>query len=193
MAGPADDVYNCATAASPQTLIRVRGMNEESIIAYWGAQDLKRWSEAALSDVAIPDTSKTFLREVGLPAPQRRISSYKFEWHDALARIADAPSRRLLGNNYGRPILIDESRDGCVIWGKIDDTWERYVNASVEQFAASLIEVDRFATRKLSYDDPATQRAVTALWRELKKIDPTAIADPESLWSLKIFDMRLEI
>lgn len=173
----------------------VFGMEPNEIAAYWGQENLQRWRVQSVSGLAIPPASKEFLINIGLPAPGRRIATYyDLSWDEALPLIPDAPARRLLGRNHGRAaIVIDEECGGCVRW--LADTYaiERYVNASVEQFAASLIEWDKFSATSKSYDDPQTQVAVTALWKRLKEIDTSAIQDPESKWSSTIFEMRIEI
>src|SRR5215468_6847370 len=42
-------------------------MTRAEITGFWGPDNLARWSEAGLREVAIPDSAKSFLVEVGMP------------------------------------------------------------------------------------------------------------------------------
>lgn len=177
-------------------------MKEQAIqemTAYWGAQSLTRWSELSLRDVRIPTASKAFLIDVGLPSPGRDISGWSLTWEPNLPRFGKTGELRLLGRNRGfSPFLLDEDRNGCVIWRAEDDGFERYVNASVEQFAASLLEMDRFCEETgRTMDDPFDRalfaRRITTLEDELRAIDETGISTKESMWRSDLFEMRLEL
>lgn len=99
------------------------------------------------------------------------------------------------------PILIDEGRNACVVWGATSDGYERHLNASIEQFAASLVEIDKFgieSSRTIDdpshvYDEAAIARRIAALEDVLRQIDGAAIETKESLWSAIIHSMRLEL
>ncbi len=174
-------------------------MNHGTIVTYWGTESLQRWPEEAMRDVALPASSKAFLTGVGLPVPKRMIWVWTLAWNEALGRLPGSSQIRLLGNNHSRPILLDEGRHGCVLWGKTSGSEERYANASVEQFAESLVEMDRFVQREdarigdASYDAGAQRRAVKDLRNRLREIDATAIDDSESLWSNILVEMRVQI
>ena len=42
-------------------------MSHDEIVGFWGRENLRRWPRHLLTDVAIPEASKRFLAEVGLP------------------------------------------------------------------------------------------------------------------------------
>lgn len=177
-------------------------MKEQAIqemTTYWGAQALTRWSERSLRDVRIPSASKAFLTDVGLPAPERDISGWSLEWEPNLPYFDNSRGLRLLGRNRRfSPFLLDENRGGCVIWRAEDDGFERYVNASVEQFAGSLLEMDKFCeetgrTMEEPFDAALFARRITALENKLRVIDETGITTKESMWRSTIFGMRLEL
>lgn len=170
------------------------------MIAYWGAGSLTRWPKDTLLNVAIPVDAKAFLVDVGLPSPGRDIHGWVFEWDLALTPFNEARKMRLLGRNRGfTPILIDESRNGQIVWDAAIGGYERHINASVQQFGRSLIVLDQFrleALRTIDADEPydvvAVRRAAIALRAKLKRIDETAMADENSLWSTIINDLRRE-
>lgn len=177
-------------------------MKEQAIqemTTYWGAQALTRWSENVLREVRIPAASKAFLINVGLPSPGRDITGWSLSWEPNLPHFDRKNELRLLGRNRGlSPFLLDESHHGCVIWRAKDDGFERYLNASVEQFAASLLEMDKFCeetgrTMNDPFDRPLFARRINALEGALMAIDETAFAIEASMWRSDIFGMRLEL
>lgn len=166
---------------------------------YWGAENLARWPERAVRDLRIPATSREFLTHLGLPSLERDVAGWYLEWEFDLPLFDNSRELRLLARNCGvSPFLIDESRDGGIIWRADDAGYERHVNASVEQFAASLLERDKFSQETLrTIDDPFDKdlfkRRITRLEAELKAIDTTAFASQDSMWRSDIFTMRLEL
>lgn len=175
-------------------------MNLSKFEQYWGPGKLTRWDDLVLRDVAMPSASKTFLIDVGLPSPGRDIHGWQFEWNLALPLFSrDRRKLRLLGSNRGfTPVLIDETRNGCVVWNAAEGQYERFINTSVEQFATSLIVLDKHYLRALEavnqpYDVKAVARALTALEGSLNDIDDAALVDRNSLWSTIVQDIRREI
>lgn len=171
----------------------------QEMTLYWGARNFTRWSESAVRDVRIPAASKAFLIEVGMPSPGRDITGWSLEWELDLPHFHRGGDLRLLGRNRSfSPFLIDEGRDGCIIWRADDHGYERYINASVQQFAASLVEMDKFSQETLRtidepYDRHIFAERIAVLERKLQEIDETAIATKDSMWRSDIFGMRLEL
>lgn len=168
---------------------------DRAIATYWGAEHLTRWPEGILRDVQMPLASKRFLADIGLPSPGRAIFGWEFKWELKLPIFKSDRKLRILGWTYeAHPILIDEDRAGRIIWKPVE--CERYVNASAEQFAGSLVMLDKYrlnAERTMNdpHDRAAVLRNAAALRQTLKKIDDTAIADQNSLWSAIVQDIRL--
>lgn len=85
------------------------------------------------------------------------------------------------------------------MWGQTDGSAERYANATVEQFAECLTEMDKCVQHEdrmsgdQSFDAQVQRRAVKDFRNRLSEIDATTIADRESLWSNIIVEMRVEI
>lgn len=166
---------------------------------YWSRESLTRWTREALRGVLIPPSSKEFLINVGLPSPGRDIHGWEFEWDPGLPYFDEAQGLRSLGwNRRFHPVLIDERNGGCVVWDARPDGFERYINASVEQFAASLIVLDENYQQVLStldqpFDVADSKRRLAALEKQLNKIDESALADPDSLWSTIVNGIRREL
>lgn len=167
---------------------------------YWGAGNLTRWDYLTVRSVRMSPTSRAFLTEIGLPSPGRDIHGWLFAWEPDLPQFENNHRKmRLLGSNRGfTPVLIDESRDGCIIWNAAEDQYERFINASVEQFAASLIVLDKHYLRALQavdepYDTVSVARELAALEKALDDIDASALADRNSLWSTIVQDIRREL
>jgi hypothetical protein len=115
-------------------------MKLDDIVKSWSANDLRCWPEQCLRDVAIPEPSKSFLVEVGLPAYR----DVGFEFDPLVGdppRLAGRPHLRSIGRMYEFALVcLDEQADGCVI--SVDPALrdlDRYLNSSVERFAACLI------------------------------------------------------
>lgn len=166
---------------------------------HWGAQNLTRWSEEAVRDLRVPTASREFLTEIGLPSLERDVAGWYLEWDLNLSPFDKAGELRLLGRNCGlSPFLIDQSRDGCIIWRADDEGYERYINRSVEQFAVSLVEMDKFCRETWrTIDEPLDREVfalrITALEQHLAAVDPTAFAAERNMWRSEIFGMRLEL
>jgi hypothetical protein len=163
-------------------------------VDYWGPENLVRWQEDVLHEATMPEKSRLFLRDVGLPDPKRLIGMWDLEWDGTLPTLENAPELRVLANNYGIPcFFLNEAHHGVVEYylKAYEETGRGYfVNSSIEQFALSLTAYD--CLRGLLYDDPLYHERVSALEEEFVNIDAAAMADEMGLWSTSIFEMRLE-
>lgn len=154
------------------------------------AESLLAFPPTALADVAIPDESKTFLINAGLPESAAPFLDFRVPDHGALQTVADlwqlAPEYnryRVVGSNgSGDPLCIDESCDGQLIYLNHDYNFERVlINSSVPQLAESLLvfrHLIREAQRQngedayLDGDIPAELQQW--LLKEIIRIDPAA-------------------
>lgn len=171
-------------------------MNEESYAKYWAEKRLTRWTSDVLRDVRIPEASKKFLVDVGMPSPGRKIGPYELSWELSLPIASE--SRRVFARNYLHPYLLDEREGGCVLSAgrpalpgsarKMNA--ERWLNSSVEQFAAYITEQDKLHSRAPPYDSREIDN-VALLEERWRAIDPAAIADPNGFWGLGIYDLRM--
>src|SRR5687767_13432201 len=113
-------------------------MTNDEVVAFWGHDNLKRWPFGSLRDVAVPQSSKRFLAEVGLP--------YKEDWTlrfdpeaDQLPPLPGRANYRLVGFDSTVPICLDEEGGGRVMAIETEIGGpERFINSSVERFGQFL-------------------------------------------------------
>ncbi|MEQ1808843.1 MAG: SUKH-4 family immunity protein [Terricaulis sp.] len=171
-------------------------MDIQSYSQHWTVKRLTCFAPDVLSDLRIPDFDKTFLRDVGMPTPGRKIGANDLSWDVALTPVEK--ERRRIGWNYGSPYLIGEP-DGTVMEasrpqlpgaGLYNILPERRINSSVRQFAAFLTEEDMWRTRCPPYarDDVDNVSLLEERW---VRIDPEAMADPMTYWQIFIDEERM--
>ena len=164
-------------------------MSHDDVIRFWGVENLKRWSFDDLCDAAIPNRSKQFLTQVGLPLENGWTLRFNGE-SSVLPRLPGRPEYRRIGFDYDVPICLDEKKHGCVLSVEPPDV-TRYINASVEQFGICLTLYQQYRTRVQGMDEDDAQNLIRRIEDEMRRVDPTAFADPECWW-LTIFEqMRL--
>src|SRR5690349_15424104 len=111
-------------------------MTHEEIIGFWGHDRLKRWSEHSLRDVNIPESSKQFLREVGLPCKEDWTLRFDAET-DKLPPLPSRGNCRQIGFDDSVPLCLDENRRGSVV--AVETRTDRFINTSVERFGEFLV------------------------------------------------------
>ena len=162
-------------------------MKPDDIVKSWNATDLRRWPAQCLRDVAIPEPSKSFLVEVGLPAYR----DVGFQFHPLVGdppRLAGRPHLRSIGHMYESALVcLDEQADGCVM---IVDPSLRYLNSRVDRFAACLIlYLQHRAIAQRSR--PAEYEELHARFeRDLLNVDPTVFNDRENVWAVIVWEMK---
>lgn len=163
-------------------------MHTADIIRFWGRDNLRRWSEESLRDVAISASSKSFLAEVGLPLR----ADWTFQFDDEaswLPPLPNKPSYRRIGFDDPVPICLDERRKGCVV--EVGDEFgypERYFNASVELFGECLVYYQQYRLIARATEGDVSD-LVAATEQRIRRADPTAFEDEESCWPLIIEQM----
>jgi hypothetical protein len=156
-------------------------MQRADIIDFWGRDNLKRWSGNDLRHVAIPESSKSYLVEVGLPFR----ADWNIRFDDAalrLPQLPNKPSYRRIGFQHFLPICLDEKRNGCavIVEDEIGRT-EGYINSSVELFGECLVYYQQYRLIARGSEDDI--RAVVALIdRRMRKADPTAFANVDDCY-----------
>jgi hypothetical protein len=163
-------------------------MQREDIVRFWGRDNLRRWSSDDLRDVAIPESSKSFLVDIGLP--RRADWTMRFDDDEArrLPRLPNKPSYRRIGLDYNVPICLDEQRNGCVVLVEEDVGTERYINSSVELYGGFLVYYHqcRLAARATTAD---LRLLVAATEQRMRNADPAAFRDVEDCWPVIIEHM----
>jgi len=168
-------------------------MTRDEFIEFWGNSNLRRWPQHCLRDVAIPESSKSFLVEVGLPAFEDFCIEFDPHVGD-LPRLPDRPEYRQIGFLYELvPICLNELANGCVF--SIDggpSSMSRYLNASVEQFAECLIVY--VCLRRNSRLETTTEstKLEEQFERDMLKVDPTVFHDPDNFWAVIVEEMKYE-
>jgi hypothetical protein len=163
-------------------------MQRAEIIRYWGRDNLKRWSRDVLRRVTIPESSKSYLVEVGLPFR----ADWTFQFDDDASRLPQLPNKpsyRRIGFDDPVPICLDEERHGCVV--EVGDEFgypERYFNSSVEFFGECLVYYQQYRLIARGTEDDVPD-LVAATERRMRKADPAAFTDEESCWPLIIEQM----
>ena len=167
-----------------------------------------------LRDVDIPEASKTFLLQVGLPLQAEGPRSHMV----LLPRAAASPpvqvakyllfSRyestrfRLLAYLHSHSYLSDqntlyyavEEKTGHVYWvgPGIQTDPPLFVNTSVAHFAEYLLCFRDFAARfRQAYPSGVrTHVPFGILKRDWQAIDPAALTDPDNYWVMAYYDIR---
>src|SRR5712691_11585156 len=165
-------------------------MEREEIISFWGRDNLKRWSEANLRDVAIPRSSKSFLAEVGLPLAEKWTLRFDSK-ADQLPRLPNKSSCRRIGLDDVVPICLDEQHSGRIVAVEegIGGT-ERYINSSVESFGQCLVLYQQYRTAARVSTEEDVQKVIITTEEQMRKIDPTAFRDPDNWWPVIVEQMK---
>ncbi len=162
----------------------------------WG-DDLVRNTPASLENVHIPDASKRFLIEAGLPrlVPGLDMDFDRFE--DELPTLPEAfPNGYDFPKDYSRyrPIgadpatllCLDECNSGCVYSVDIDEAGLpiRFVNSGVPQLAEFLLIVRGTPTESSPkrYTDAEAKAYTEELTQKFRNADPEAMHDEDGYW-----------
>jgi hypothetical protein len=166
-------------------------MKAREFLDLWGPGEMVRLPEEGLSTLSIPPDSKDFLAEAGLP----REAGLRLDF-SALPSLEPLPSilaRRKLETRVAwgelRVLGGDEASYICLTpQGAIVAVWpgeglERFVNSSVQQLAECLL-----AYREISKesDHLAEEAYADDLRRYVLRLDPRALEDEESWWSVVV-------
>lgn len=159
---------------------------------YWGADELRRASDAELEAIRPPET-RQYLRTIGLPIGSRSQAlhldfSTPVPWLQSLA-----PGLACLGRSGGTPLGLRDD-GGIVLAGAHVQT---FVNTSVVALGSFLVLYARFveqaeATERVveradgfdlvDDDEAGLRKARNELRREMRKIDPAALESRELFW-----------
>lgn len=162
----------------------------EDIMNFWGQENLKRWSESSLRGVAIPQSSKQFLIEVGLP--------YKEDWTlrfdpeaDHLPRLPNRDNYRRIGFDDSVPVCLDEKRGGCVVAVEKEvGGLERFINSSVERFGEFLVVYQEYRKTARVVSEEEIIKLIPSIDERMRKTDPNAFADPDFYWPVILEQMN---
>jgi hypothetical protein len=175
-------------------------MERHEIVSFWGQDNLRCWPEQCLRDLEIPQSSKSYLINVGLPA----FKDEHFQFDPLVGnppKLSGRPQFRTIGvMSEFIPICLDERLNGCVMSMDTEmlelakhinpSALDRYINSNVERFAECLILfVQLRRTGRLAKDADFSKLA-KQFERDLLKVDPTVFNDPENLWAVTVWEMK---
>ena len=164
-------------------------MERQEIIDFWGPEKLIRWPQSATSALRVPEQSKSFLCEVGLPIQEDW--NFRFDGNDRFPPLKDKPHYRRIGIDDPMPFCLDEEGNGRVI--EVTDKLELFVNSSVELFAECLLLFQQY--RNAAYGRPKEEgdQMLEITRARIETADPPALADPNTFWSLIVEQMEYEL
>jgi hypothetical protein len=165
-------------------------MQIETIIKFWGRDNLKRWTAASLRDVSIPVSSKSFLIEVGLP--------YRVDWTlqfdneaEQLPRLPNKKNYRRIGYDDVVPLCLDEEDSGRII--AVEDVIggrERFINSGVDRFAECLVYYQQYRTSVRIAPEEEVPKLVAAAEEHMREADSLAFSDANNWWPVIIEQMN---
>jgi hypothetical protein len=165
-------------------------MLPEDIVNFWGGENLKRWSEDSLRDVAIPQASKRFLNEVGLPCEEDWTLRFDPEG-DRLPRLPDKANYRRIGFDDSVPICLDEKQDGCVVAVETEvGTSERFINSDVEHFGEFLVLYQEYRNAARAVSEEEIVKIIPGIGERMHKADPKAFDDSNNYWPVIMEQMN---
>ncbi len=171
-------------------------ISSEEFVRRWGREQLVRWEAKSLEGIELPDATRRFLTEAGLPldvegmalsfGPDRRglPTLAEFLGGSATSRLHLSRYRRLGSNDVGLHFCVDERQDGAV-FAVAPDGGDPvvFVNSGVARLAECLLEYRRewMASRD---DDDASYAA--RLRSGVAGVDPAALEADSSWWSVVV-------
>jgi hypothetical protein len=160
------------------------------IVSFWGKDNLKRWSESSLDDVAIPLSSKRFLIDVGLPCKEDWTLRFDIEG-DQLPPLTNKKHYRRIGFDDLVPVCLDERRGGAVVAVETEfGGSERFVNSSVERFGEFLMLYQEYRKTARSASEEEIPSIINGIEGQMCRIDPEAFDDSNNYWPLVVEQMN---
>ena len=154
-----------------------------------------RFSPASVETLCIPAVSKQFLIEAGLP----NIETVRLSFHEEGQPLPTLPEflgdeyplppefnrYRVIGDNYGSFICLDEEDDGKVISVETDEQlYLRGINSNVSLFAETLLLYESLpggeAAEALSVE--SWQPKLLEFRQNIHRIDPWALENRDRWW-----------
>lgn len=177
-------------------------MTPTDFAAQWGEDQLLRYEPTALENVDIPNASKQFLIEAGLP----RHAGLELEFDLSASELPTLPQAleeenlpasfnryRPIGVETATTICLDEQDNGCIYAVDIDGTLPtRFMNSSVPQLAEFLLVFRSgagIALPKLA-SERDLQTSANALEEQFRRIDPAVFSDEDNWWPLIVMQRR---
>jgi hypothetical protein len=166
-------------------------MSPDAYFAHWGRDRLRRWPADFVAGLAIPEASKRFLTDLGLPSLQEGTLRFDHAETESLPRLPGHPACRILGYDTTVPMCLDESTGGQVV--SAEDVVAgvfRFVNTSVEALGESLTLFDQYQDRVATLAEADVLDDIERVAAAMRVLDARAFADADHFWPLVIAQMR---
>lgn len=165
-------------------------MTTAEVIQFWGKQNLIRWPRAVLDSTLLPEETKAYLAEVGLPLNVDWTMRFDLDTR-RISRWEKNKAYCIIGYDYLVPICLREDQQGCVVWAD-DEGPERFANKSVAALGEFLVlyQKYRLAVPGLGDDEDSVQNLIDETEGAMRSVDPVALAGPENVWSTIVEQMR---
>lgn len=166
----------------------MRSVSRADMLALWSADEMTEFSGAFLSQSGMPDEAVHVLVEVGLPS-----SVEPFFFADGSVRKLSADHQVegwRFGGDGGADLCLDANTGQVVADGTEVGAPVRFVNSSLQQFAACLCAVAGSYRKFKELDDDAIDSLIGSLEAELGQIDAAALAGEENWWAVLLEQMR---
>jgi hypothetical protein len=114
---------------------------------------------------------------------------------DDLPALPNKKNLRRIGLfGYDSSICLDENQGGGVVWVSADGVRESVINSDVEHFARFLVLYGDYVRNSRTVSPKEymeyVEKVVARIERKMRKIDPRALEDVESFWSVIIEQMQ---
>jgi hypothetical protein len=159
------------------------------------ASRLVRYPRSVVEQIAIPEESKSFLTDIGLPDGAAPFLDFGGSSHLSMPTVTEVwkagePRYRIIGSNaYGDPICVDTESAGRVLYLLHEaEMTPRFMNSSIPQLAYSLLAfrqvvADTYAIcgKGAFLEGRIPSDVVDRFITEMEAIDPPAISS-ENFW-----------
>ncbi|MDT0310292.1 SUKH-4 family immunity protein, partial [Streptomyces sp. DSM 44917] len=183
----------------PDPALPLEAIGQELAHAF-GPQAVFRYTPQAAARQGVPEVVAQTLVWSGLP-----LEIAPFFWAQAqqgrpiptLAELAvergvhpapDAGSYLVIGTDFGRQLCVQYGT-AAVVAVPLESGQPQFVNASLPQFVRSMAVLGRMWRLRLGLNSEQAGRWTTDFQAQLASVDPSAVTDPESWWSVLIEQM----
>jgi len=176
-------------------------ISAKELKALWGTDSIVVLPPALLADASIPQASKAFLSESGLPHRADLLVTFDISERglQTLSEFAQAGGLHAplhgerfyrIGTDGGTQICLAVGSGEVVAVDVAGQLPDRFVNSTIQQFIGclGLFRMHSQRIQGLPYDE--IDRMVPAFEESVRSIDPKALAECENWWSVILEQMR---
>lgn len=178
-------------------------ITKDDMVRIFGQGNVRTFSPAALEDVALSNSTKNMLTDVGLPYKADLMLTFDFDANylptlDAFAQMhgCHAPKHSAttlrIGTDYGTQLCIDPHGHDALISIDIEGNGipDRLVNSSVKLFLESLAVYYKFKGAGIGMTQEKVKELAMREEEELMTLDAAAFASSESWWPLVVEQIK---